>query len=143
MEVFWGLMTRPTLAQKSTAQCVFMRACRWVGEQASKVTSSAYWRLDTWVPSDRVGPMLGAVDSDITVDPVKKQTKKSGAEGAPLFDTSLGRERRANPIPNLDSKAGGSIKGFHSSKHATMNSKAAQNLPQEGTMHKIVGRLKV
>ena len=85
----------------------------------------------------------GAVDSDITVKPVKKQTKKIGAEGAPLFDTSLGRERRANPTPNLDSKAGGSIKGFHSSKHATMNSKAAHNLPQEGPMHKIMGRLKV
>ena len=69
--------------------------------------------------------MLGAVDSDITVDPVKKQTKKSGAEGAPLFDTSLGRERRANPTPKLDGKAGGNMKEFHSSKHATMNSKSA------------------
>ena len=62
---------------------------------------------------------MGAVDSDIMVEPIEEQT--TGAQGAPLFDTSLGRERQANPTLNLDGKTGGSIKGFHSSKHATMN----------------------
>jgi len=52
-----GLMRKPTSLQNWTAQSI--KAWRWSGVHANSVTSSAYWRLDTRVPSDRAGPRVG------------------------------------------------------------------------------------
>jgi len=129
-EILAGLRRSPTASHKATEHSIR------VWSQADRVTSSAYCRSDTRVPCE---PALnGDSVPQCTMKTIHEEAKKSRTERATLFNPIQGGDRSANPTPNLYGQSGGSIKRLYGIRHATMNSKSPQDLPQQRAMNIVV-----